>query len=53
MQRDQGLAQPIAHITHFRRIELVLELTRELIGLPLKVSGHSVHENGDDGFEGG
>lgn len=53
MQSNQRASEPIAHITHLLIFQLVLQLDRKPIRLPLKVSTDGVHPDAYDRLKRG
>jgi hypothetical protein len=53
MKSNQRASQPVTHIIHLLVIQPVLQLDREPIRLPLKVSANSINADASDRFQGG
>lgn len=51
VERDQRAAESVAHVAHVLRLEHVLQLAREAVGLVLEPAADSVHADTDDGLE--
>lgn len=52
VQGDERASETVAHVPHAGILQLVLQLARESVGLPLKVSAYGVEANAHDGLHG-